>query len=951
MEMLDRLRAAVSGQYEVGNEIGRGGMAVVYRAKDRQHGRAVAIKVMREELRTAVGAERFLREIQIVSRLQHPNIVPLLGSGRVDDLPYYVMPFVEGETLAGRLRREQHLPIPDALAIARQMAGALAYAHGQGVLHRDVKPQNILLSSGQPLLADFGVSQAVGEAAGDRLTSTGLTLGTPQYMSPEQAGGSAQIDGRTDVYSLGCVLFEMLAGEPPFGGPTAQAVLARHMHERRPSVQVTRPNVSDALQRVVETSLSIVPADRFPTADGLARAIAHVEAGRATRRWGTLTRFPRSWWFAATVGGVAVAAAIAIAIQTPPRLADPHKVVVYPLSQRTASTDVQAGADIALIIGAALEHAEPLRWLDGWRDLDQPERADPSSLGARRARAIARERGARYFIDGAISRSDDSTSVVLRLHDAVADSLVAQETVSAAAAGMSIHRPALAALARLLPRLLDPGRQVDLALIANRTPASIALWIQGERAYRRSRFDDALRLYQQAIAADSGFAFAAAKGVQAAIWGHRLQDVRNLLSVARSSGSDLPSRYLHFVNGVSAYLAGAADTAVEQFKQALSESPDWAEAWNALGEVQYHLIPSKPRPDSLAEVAFATAWQTDSGFTPPAVHLTEIALRRGDIARVKALAAALPDSTIDISIAQYLALFRTCVERGRTALDWRSDVAARLHVVMLAAKGMSGGGAQPGCAEDGFRSLLGAGQASVPYRWAAVVGLFGLLAAQGRPAEAAALLTAEASAGLPQALYLSVFGVLAGAPMQQQAIEMEAAARSRYGNDYATASPHVHWLLGVWHAHLGDRKAAQRLLSRLQAAARTSGARRQQILAASLAAHLSLTGGDTTAAISQLRRLTPTAPRDSLVWDVFEPLAADRYLLARVLLRRGRAQEAHDVATVFDHPQPVIYLAFLAPSLGLRLQAARTLDRPALSERYRLRLKRLNRGDLVAANQ
>ena len=230
--MIERLAAALSDRYRVVREIGTGGMAKVYLAHDIKHDRDVAIKVLHPDLGAALGSERFLSEIKTTARLQHPHIVPLLDSGDADGLLYYVMPVVTGETLRARLEREKQLPIPEAVRIAREIASALDYAHRQGVIHRDIKPENVLLHDGQALVADFGIALAVQTAGGQRMTQTGLSLGTPQYMSPEQAMGERNIDARTDVYALGAVAYEMVAGEPPFTGSSVQAIVAKLIAER-----------------------------------------------------------------------------------------------------------------------------------------------------------------------------------------------------------------------------------------------------------------------------------------------------------------------------------------------------------------------------------------------------------------------------------------------------------------------------------------------------------------------------------------------------------------------------------------------------------------------------------------------------------------------------------------------------------------------------------------------
>ncbi len=277
------LNAALPSHYIIDRELGRGGMALVYLARDTRHERFVALKTLRPEIAIALGRERFLREIKLAARLQHPNILPVYDSGDAGGTLFYVMPYVEGESLRDRLEREPQLPVDDALHIAKEVAEALAYAHSHDVVHRDIKPENIMLSGGHAIVTDFGIARAVSAAGGDKLTQTGLAIGTPAYMPPEQASGSEQVDRRSDIYSLACVLYETLAGQPPFTGPTAQAIMARHSLDAVPRLKIVRDAIPDELETVIERALEKVPADRYQTSGEFAKALTVASTGQVSR--------------------------------------------------------------------------------------------------------------------------------------------------------------------------------------------------------------------------------------------------------------------------------------------------------------------------------------------------------------------------------------------------------------------------------------------------------------------------------------------------------------------------------------------------------------------------------------------------------------------------------------------------------------------------------------------
>ncbi len=314
LHSLDQLNAALTGRYTVDREIGAGGMATVFLGHDIKHDRDVAIKVLHPDLGAALGAERFLTEIKTTAKLQHPHILPLLDSGAAEGLLYYVMPLVTGEKLRARLEHERQLPIAEALRIAREVAGALDYAHRQGVIHRDIKPENILLHDGSALVADFGISLAVQTAGGQRMTQTGLSLGTPQYMSPEQAMGERSIDARSDIYALGAVLYEMLAGDAPFIGSSVQAIVAKVLNEKPTPLHTLRDTVPESVEEAVLTALAKLPADRHATAAAFSAALESTSATSVSSGARRAAFVPTRAAMALRLAPWALASALAVAL-------------------------------------------------------------------------------------------------------------------------------------------------------------------------------------------------------------------------------------------------------------------------------------------------------------------------------------------------------------------------------------------------------------------------------------------------------------------------------------------------------------------------------------------------------------------------------------------------------------------------------------------------------------
>jgi serine/threonine-protein kinase len=347
MDGVAQLTSALTGRYEIDREIGSGGMATVYLARDDRHDRRVALKVLNQELGAVLGVERFLAEIRVTANLQHPNLLPLFDSGEAGGFLFYVMPYIEGESLRARLVREKQLPINEAIRLTIAIASAIDYAHRHGVIHRDLKPENILLHEGQPVVADFGIALAVSKAGGNRITQSGLSLGTPQYMSPEQATGDRAIDGRTDIYSLGAILYEMLAGDPPLTGSTAQAIIAKLVIERPRPVTVLRPAVPPHVDAGISLALEKLPADRWGTAhefaDALAGRVDGITYGRglpAATGVTPLRRRLRDPITLALAGAAIVATATAVVLARPGE-SEPQQPLEY--LQRFADREGVAG--------------------------------------------------------------------------------------------------------------------------------------------------------------------------------------------------------------------------------------------------------------------------------------------------------------------------------------------------------------------------------------------------------------------------------------------------------------------------------------------------------------------------------------------------------------------------------------------------------------------------------
>ncbi|HSM60601.1 MAG TPA: protein kinase, partial [Longimicrobiales bacterium] len=518
MDLGGRLASGLDHRYRIESEIGAGGMAVVYRAHDLKHGRPVAIKVLRPEIAAAMGPERFLREIEIAARLNHPNILALHDSGEADGLLYFVMPFVEEESLRERLEREERLSVPEAVRVASQVASALGFAHARGLVHRDVKPGNVLFQAGQAMVCDFGIARAASEAQ-DRLTRTGTAIGTLAYMSPEQSTGDGEVDGRTDVYALGCLVYEMLAGQAPFAGPTAQAVLGRKLVGSPPDVTAVRPDVPATVADVIRRALAIAPDDRYPTAEGFARALeeattehAVLEAERR-RRWRSVLR--------ATGAGAMLALLATVGLRVAHVLDHPsfERVAVLPIANRANDPDQEyfvQGMHQDLILELARA---------GIRVINASSVARYSGTD-RTVRDIAAELGVDGVIQGSATHAGDSISVELVLVDPATQELVWVESFGSLATNVvALYRRMTRTIADRMGVRLSAEARARLAEAPQVDPQVYEWLLQARFQWQKltpEGFDAAEAYYRLALERDSTSVEAWA-GISA-VWGMRVNE-------------------------------------------------------------------------------------------------------------------------------------------------------------------------------------------------------------------------------------------------------------------------------------------------------------------------------------------------------------------------------------------------------------------------------------------
>jgi serine/threonine-protein kinase len=557
-DSLTALQTALAERYAVQRELGHGGMATVYLAEDLKHRRQVALKVLKPDLADALGPERFLVEVGVTAQLDHPHILPLLDSGEADGFLYYVMPYVEGESLRDRLIREKQLPVDDAVQITREVADALGYAHSHGVIHRDIKPDNILLSAGHARVADFGIARAVTEAGRENLTGTGLAIGTPVYMSPEQAGGSKEMDGRSDLYSLGCVLYEMLAGQPPFTGRTVASLIHQHLAAEPPNITSIRPSVPGPVAAALQRALAKTPADRFSPVALFAEALGQRQSSGTPpeRPAGKAVRVLARPTLAAVVVLVVLGAA---ALFLPAGDGDSEPAYPRPALAVLPFQNLSAGGPHAYFAGGL--HDELLTQLSKVGTLSLRGRTSVMGYAGttKSIPQIAEELQVGVVVEGSVQVVGERLRVNVQLIDAATDEHLWAESYDrtlddAFAIQSDVAQRVVAAVGAALGR----AERQALAEAPTADVEAYRLYLQGLEYYTRPGYlrqnsEIAQQLYERAVARDPEFALA--RAALAAVHGRmswfrydespeRLARQREEAEAALRLAPDLPQAHL-----------------------------------------------------------------------------------------------------------------------------------------------------------------------------------------------------------------------------------------------------------------------------------------------------------------------------------------------------------------------------------------------------------------------
>jgi eukaryotic-like serine/threonine-protein kinase len=624
-----QLEAGLAGHYALARELGRGGMATVFLATDLKHDRPVAFKILHPDLAQTLGPERFQREIRLAARLQHPHILTVHDSGETSGHLWFTMPFVEGESLRERLRRERQLPLADALRVTREAAQALQYAHEHGVVHRDIKPENLLLTrDGNTLVADFGIARALG-AAEDGLTQTGMSVGTPAYMSPEQATGDPTLDARSDIYSLGAVLYEMLAGEPPYSGPTVQAMLMKRLSELVPSVRSGRPAIPEAVDLAVRKSLAVVPADRYATAAEFAQALEQAVSATSgataavTPAAAVQVKPGRRKRVTVVLAGAAVAVAALFGWwrlrSAPPAPAAANHLAVLPFAVHGGKSLDFLAQGLVDLLSRNLDGAGDLRSVNGATVLAAAHAEGGGVADVEAGRRLARRVGAGLYVLGSVNAIGNQVRLDASLYDGgpAQPALLSQASVSGDTTQLFELVDRLAGDLMVAQRRGPGSRLLQTAAVTTQSLPALKAYLDAEGSLRRGAFDTALAGFQGAVQLDSTFALAYYRLAVAAAWSSREALIRPNTARAVRLGSRLSARDQRLLGSFAALAAGKPDEAERGYRGVLQDYPDDLEAQWQLATLLYVYNPLRGRPIAESQPVFDGIVKLDPEFLCP----------------------------------------------------------------------------------------------------------------------------------------------------------------------------------------------------------------------------------------------------------------------------------------------------------------------------------------------
>jgi serine/threonine-protein kinase len=918
-------------RYVIERELGRGGMATVYLAEDLTLHRRVALKVLRPELAATLGRERFLREIEIGARLSHPHILVLHDSGEADGRLFYTMPYVEGESLRQRLEREPQLPLGETIGIVTAVASALTYAHQHGVVHRDIKPENILLSAGEasghpahPLVADFGIARALDAAGGEKLTSTGLALGTPSYMSPEQAAAGGRIDGRSDIYALGCVAYEMLAGEPPFTGATAQAILARHSVDPVPALRSVRSTVPPGVEYAISRALAKVPADRFATANEFAAALV-ADQVPASPSW----RWPASRRARLLLGAAGIAAVGLGAWTLRPRSAPtviPAAATIAVLPFVSAATDtslVRLGRDLAITTSASLDGVGGIETADRLSVANAT--ADRPNLSAADGAALARRLGASSLLRGTLVRAGDNVRLDLGLYSTAGLAPLAEGLT------VSNHRDSIGPLTdsiawALLRQVWQRGEPPSPSLdaVTTRSIPALRAFLQGERELGANRWGEAKLAYRSAIAADSTFGMAHFRYALTQFW-TREPIEPEVLEALRLQRAGFPERERLLIDAFLT-IDRTPRLRVERHLAVTRRFPHYWPAWFLYADALYHSGPIAGYDWSEGLEAFRRVVALNPNLVPAWEHIFDLTLGRDSAEAAKAFArltqlgwlasqprggqliSRLLASVADAGGVLPPELDRLADSTAELMVSSRAnDLAVEFEPIFLLKAGF------PAAQFDLNRRALETGRAAQHVGTALRAGNAWAWAARGRWDSALATMSVVAAKpdvpGVTPLAFqdygLAVVAALLGAAAPALADQRRPGVLAYIGrqtDEDVFSLARLAWLDGVLGFARGDRRAIE--TARRDAAGSEWYQEQLALIDRSLAAFDRALAGDRKRAGRELAGLEEHCVLNENCFSLVPDIAVQRFFAAQWLAEAGDVEQARRLLRWRDAPWP-----------------------------------------------